>query len=362
MRLRKLRFKTRRLPHLMIGIGILVLFFGIAAPVWVPALVHAAMPDPVTLRSVELSDPTASATDVKYKFSFTTQTAGTLGSITFEICSNYLFNVTDVCSPPPGFSASGATLTSQTGPGDFSMSGASTASKLILTRSPTSEPTQPMTFEFSGITNPSDIGSFYVHIATFSSSDGSGPELDFGNVVFATDQDITITTEVPPYLLFCVGLTIQGYNCGTAEGDLIDFGELSTHATRSGSSQMLASTNAPYGYSVTLAGTTMTSGNNIIPAMTGSSSQIGVSQFGLNAVSNGNPVIGADPDGPGMTVPKAGYNTPDQFRFVSGDIITSSNTTDDYRKFTVSYIVNRDANQAPGKYVATISYICLANF
>jgi hypothetical protein len=113
---------------------------------------------------------------------------------------------------------------------------------------------------------------------------------------------------------------------------------------------------------VTLAGTTMTSGNDVIPAMSGGASQPGVSQFGLNGRLNTGPSVGADPDGPGVVIPKAPYNNPNQFRFVSGDIITSSNNPDDVRKITVSYIVNRDKNQAPGRYVATISYICLANF
>jgi hypothetical protein len=217
-------------------------------------------------------------------------------------------------------------------------------------------------YEFSGITNPDSIGSYYVHIATFASTDGSGPELDYGDVVFALNDTIDITAEVPPYLYFCVGLTITGYSCSTAEGNFINFGELSVSTPRFASSQMLAATNAPSGYSVTLAGTTMTSGNDVIPAMTGSPSQIGVSQFGLNARENSGPAVGSDPDGPGLVVPTAPYATPNQFRFVSGDIITTSANPDDYRTVTVSYIVNRGKTQAPGRYVATISYICLANF
>jgi hypothetical protein len=96
--------------------------------------------------------------------------------------------------------------------------------------------------------------------------------------------------------------------------------------------------------------------------MSGSAATRGVSQFGINGRSNNSPSVGSEPDGPGLTVPGVGYNTPNIFRFASGDIIASSNNTDDYRKLTMSYIVNASRNQPPGKYVATVSYICLANF
>lgn len=360
MRLGKLHIHRRHMPHIAVGIGTLVLFFGMLGPLIWGSSAHAAL---VSMRSVQLSDPTASATNVNYKFSFTTATAGSIGSITFEICSNYLFDPSYVCNPPTGFSAASAVLSSQSGITDFSINSSSTASKIILSRpASTVVSPEPLQLEFGNITNPSNIGSYYVHIATFASTDGSGPELDYGNVVFAINNDINITTEVPPYLMFCVGITIDGYNCGTANGGQIDFGELSTTATRSATSQMLASTNADYGYSITLAGTTMTAGNNVIPALTGQASRIGTSQFGLNARENTIPLVGADPNGPGTVVPTANYNVPNQYRFVSGDIITSTNAPDDYRKLTVSYIVNRGVGQPPGRYVATVSYICLANF
>lgn len=359
MRLRRLRVHKRHLPHLAIGIGTLVLFFGMLGPVFWQSSAHAEL---VALRSVKISDATASASGVKYTMGFTTQTSGTVGSITFEICSNYLFNPTDVCQAPSGFDASAAALTDQQGITDFSISPASTSSKIILTRSAGVVAAQPLSYEFSNITNPDTNGSYYVHVATFASTDGSGPELDYGNAVFAINNDITITTEVPPYLYFCVGITIEGFNCGTADGGEIDFGELSLSAPRAATSQTLIATNAPTGYTITLAGTTMTAGNNVIPAMTGEASKIGVSQFGMNATTNTVPVIGAPPDGPGVVMPNTPYNTPNIFRFVSGDILTSANNPDDYRKMTISYIVNRSVGQPPGLYVATVSYICLANF
>jgi hypothetical protein len=361
MKLGKLHIRRHHVPHICAGLFALVLLLGTSGPFFVTSQADAAL---LELRSLEMSDATVSATNVSYKFGFTNSSGGAIGSIKFTICSNYLYEPTDPCTPPPGFDGSSVTLTDQTGITDFSLDPSSTNNIFVLSRPfATAYTAMPLTYEFSGLTNPSVIGSIYVRIATYPTTDASGFETDYGNVLSATSENIEITTEVPPYLLFCTGITIQGYNCGTVEGSAINFGELSINTTRSATSQMLASTNAPYGYSITLAGTTMMAGSNVIPAMdAAATSSVGVSQFGLNARLNTAPSVGGDPDGPGLTMPDNGYEVPNQFKFKSGDIIASSSTTDDYRKMTISYIVNRDRNQAPGRYVATISYICLANF
>ncbi|HEX8182549.1 MAG TPA: hypothetical protein VF575_03015 [Candidatus Saccharimonadales bacterium] len=337
-----------------------VLLLAAAVPFLLYSSSNAAQ---LSFRQLQLSDATVSSTDVKYNFSFNTNTSNSIGSVAFEICDNYQYEQGDPCTPPAGFDASNATLSGQTGIADFTLNPASTGNKLILSRS-VSLPASPqqLTMEFSDITNPSTIGSSYVRISTFVTTDASGPETDYGIVVYATTEGIGITTEVPPYLLFCTGITIDGYDCSTAAGNFISFGELSSQAPRSATSQMLASTNAAYGYSVTLAGTTMTAGNNVIPAMTGGASQRGTNQFGVNARQNVSPAVGSEPNGPGLINPANGYNTPNIFKFNSGDIVASSSNADDYRKLTMSYIVNVGSNQPPGRYVATVSYICLANF
>lgn len=317
----------------------------------------------LSLRRLQVSDGTVDTTGVKYDFSFNTNTAGPIGSVRMDICTNYQYEPGDPCTAPNGFDASGAMISNQTGITDFSIANTSNAHQLVLSRpAAVFAAPQQLSFELTGVTNPSDVGSYYVRISTFASTDTSGPETDNGVVVFAMNKSVNISTEVPPYLMFCTGLSIQNYDCRTAEGNLVSFGELSRTNPRTATSQMVAATNAPYGYSVTLAGSTMTAGTNVIPAMTGQASQAGVSQFGLNARSNSSPGVGTEPQGPGLTVPAAGYNTPNQFRFQSGEIISHSDNSDDYRKLTVSYLVNINGAQPPGRYVATVSYICLANF
>src|SRR5690606_25747303 len=109
--------------------------------------------------------------------------------------------------------------------------------------------------------------------------------------------------------------------------------------------------------------TTMTSGNNIISALAVPTVSVpGTSQFGLNLRTNTNPSVGQEVVGNGSSVPVPGYGTPNQFKFAHGDVVVSSPVADSNRKYTVSYITNISAAQAPGVYATTLSYICLANF
>ncbi len=339
---------------------VMALLLVLAVPFYYMNLVIAAQ---LTDRSLQMSDSTAGATNVLYNFNFTTATAGDVGSLTFEFCSNYLFDAIDVCDPPAGFNAAGVSIASQSGLNGFVIDSSSNTNKVVVVRnSPQTIPVTPVGMQFAGMTNQSADSSFYVKIATYISTDASGAHTDTAMLVAATNQSITVTTEVPPYLYFCTGISIDGFNCGTATGNVIDFGELSTAQARVGTSQMLASTNAPYGYSVTLFGSTLTAGTNVIPAMNTQASLPGTSQFGLNTRENSNPNVGTEPIGSGFTTAKGGYNSPNLYRFRSGEIVVSNNTSDDFRKFTVSYIANKNQNQAVGRYVATLSYICLANF
>lgn len=297
-----------------------------------------------------------------YNLSFDTTTVATMGSVRVQFCSNSPL-INRPCTVSVGFDVSQATLVSQTGPGGFSISPDTDANTLIMTRTPSSVSVGTIEFRLGNVTNPSDVGSYYARIYTYPTTDGSGPEGDAGGLAFAMTNEVTINAEVPPYLMFCTGLTITGLNCETATGDYIDFGELSTKKASRGSSQMLVATNAANGYSITGSGTTLTSGNNEITQLAGGDiSRPGVGQFGFNLRSNSTPAGGNEPFGPGVGVPRPGYNQPNNFRFVNGESIAGSPAPDDKRQYTVSYLVNVPAVQPAGIYVTTITYVCLANF
>jgi hypothetical protein len=312
-------------------------------------------------RELQLDNNYTSATAL-YKLSFVLSTAGTLGSISVEFCSNDTLPQ-DPCDVPVGFSDSSAVIANQTGETGFSISSSSTANHLILTRTPSAVTPGPVEYDLSTIVNPSSPGAYFVRLLTYASSDATGSSSDYGGLATAILNSLSINAEVPPYLIFCTGITIPELNCTSATGSYIDFGNLSSARTSYGTSQMLAATNAKSGYSVTIAGTTLQSGNDVITPLTNSDvSRPGTSQFGLNLRANSSPNGGSNPSGPGSGTPSSNYDVPDFYRFDDGDVVASNPSTDNIREYTTSYIVNVAPSQAPGVYVSTMTYICLANF
>ncbi len=354
---RKLR-GWRRGPKLVV-IAILLLSIVVAAGGHF--LTRPAYGAPLGQRALQLSDNEASATS-DYLLTMTLVTPTTLGSIDIQFCANDPVPG-NPCTTPSGFNASGAVLASQNGQTGFSIGAGSTAHEIVLTRTPGAALPGSSEYHFTGVINPDSPGSYFVRLQTYASADATGPSTDYGGIAFAILNNLSISATVPPFLIFCTGVTISGLNCANAQGDFIDLGNLSTSSARSGSSQMLVGTNAGNGYNITVSGTTMTSGNNVIAAIASNNvSRPGTAQFGFNLRTNSAPAVGRDPTGPGTGVPVANYNQPNFYRFNTGDTLVSNPGPDDLREFTASYIVNVPNVQAPGVYVSTLTYIALATF
>jgi hypothetical protein len=341
-------------PRLFVGCGLV--FLGILYAVF-----GSASGAQLGSRTLILRDNDVSV-NTTYQVGFNTVTPGPLGSIVIEFCSNDPYPGTS-CTAPTGFDVSNAQLIEQTGITDFVIDGSTTANSIVLSR--TSTPTTPgaVSYRFEGVINPDTQGTYYARILTYATEDATGPSSDYGGLAFAILNNLAITAEVPPYLIFCSAVTIANLDCGTSSGTTIDFGEFSSTRASSGSSQLLAATNAKDGYSITVGGTTMTSGNNIISNLeTADVSRPGVAQFGLNLKANTTPAVGAEPVGPGVGAPNPNYAQPNFYKFTSGEIIVSNPVPDDVREYTVSYLVNVPSTQASGIYVTTLTYVCLANF
>ncbi len=288
-----------------------------------------------------------------------------VGSIEIEYCTNTPFPGT-ACTVPTGMDATGAVLSSESGEIGFSIHGSTTANRIVLTR-----PAAPVTtidpllstYLFTNIQNPDTVGTVYVRFSTFITTDGTGVRTDEGGLAIAITSPVTVGLYVPPVLLFCVGVTIPTDSCASATGDGVDFGDFTTTSTSAGSIQMLAATNGLRGYTITSTGTTMTSGNNTIPALAPRGpSQTGQSQFGMNLRNNSSPNIGADTTGLGTGVPDPDYNVPNRFFYSTNDVIARSPLTTRINKYTASYIVNVSNSQNPGVYATTITFTALAAF
>jgi len=257
----------------------------------------------------------------------------------------------------------GATLTAQSGAVGFTMVNTTNGAPYITRVAANINLGTPLSYTLGVITNPSATNtSYYVRITTYTGSDGVTGPTDNGTVAMSTAQPVQLTGVTPEILVFCVGTSI-GADCTSIAGNTIDFGDFSPVATRSGTSVMQAQTNAANGYTITVNGTTLSSGVNTIPGLAAQTpSTIGTSQFGLNLRANGTPPVGADPTGAGTGTYTGAYGTADQYRFVSGDGVATAGVPTNANTFTSSYIVNIGGAQAAGVYTSTMTYICTASF
>ncbi len=327
-------------------------------PVFCQSFAGASGLTPRTMQ--QLSSVPDATTD--YTLQFTISNSITLGSLSVTICSNTPIEG-DNCDLPAGFDLTNAQLTAQSGITDFTMFNVATNSVLLShAAAPVTAP-QAVSLTFHNVVNPTAPGPYYVRIAAYSSTNGTGTSVAFGGLAFDVNNNVQVNSYVPPYLTFCAGLTIPTFDCASASGNYVNFGGLSASRSSQDDSQLLVATNAANGYSIQVYGTTMTSGNNIIAALgNNAGSHPGNAQFGINLRANSVPPVGGDPIGPGSGQPASGYDTPNSYRFVSNDIIASSQAADDWRRYTVSYLVNVPAGQAPGVYASTLTYVGAGSF
>ncbi len=312
-------------------------------------------------RSISLKSSVAGET-TQHLFTFTNPTASTLGSIKFEYCQNSpLFF--ESCTAPGGLNLSSATLAVQTGNAGFVKDPLSTATSLIISRTPGGSLSTVNTYRFDSVINPTTINTtYFVRISLYASNNATGVSFDQGAVAFSTSGGFSIGAYVPPFMIFCVGVTVA-QDCSSTVGSLVNFGELESNKTSFTTTQFAGATNDPTGMQVFLNGQTMTSGNNTIPALAvNSSSATGTSQFGVNLRSNNAPSVGSSRTGPGTMFATTNYDVQNQYRFVDGDVIARSTISTDFTRMTVSYIVNVSEDQKPGIYATTLLYTALASF
>ncbi|HET8709445.1 MAG TPA: hypothetical protein VFL85_04150 [Candidatus Saccharimonadales bacterium] len=153
------------------------------------------------------------------------------------------------------------------------------------------------------------------------------------------------------------------------------FGSFSPAAPAHATASFSVSNYTSYGYSVILMGEPPSFGGHTIAPMgadTGpEASQTGIDQFGINLVKNtgfcgAGCDVGADPDygqfGAATAKPTANYNTPNKFRYVSGESIVTSPKSSGLVKYTISYIVNVGNLTPSGEYKSSQSIVVVGTF
>lgn len=314
------------------------------------------------------------------------------------------------CDPPTGLSLTSRPATFGLGNGDATLNSLTNVSANVAvfvanTDQTVSNNTAPtpgpnvINLRIDNIVNPSAYNeTFFVRISTHISTDGTGPDIDYGTVAASTARPIVLTGIMPESLVFCTGETVGKTggvpDCTQTSDGNIEFDRLfNPNETALATSQMAASTNAGNGYSITVNGPTLTSGSNTILPMANANSsdppaylQYGVSQFGMNLVKNeatgtipASPtplpvptvLVGDDIDLPSNTTNRkakaaTNYDVPDYYKYYTGNVVAASNDGgaggSDLQIYTVSYVVNVPGSQPAGGYATTLTYICTGLF
>ena len=340
----------------------------VAAALWLQlAAPFGAYAANVSNRSLTL-DSSAAGASTNQTVAFTIPTTGNVGSIKFEYCTTAY----SACVMPTGLVTTSASLSAQSGATGFSIvNGANGAPYITRVAASVTGP-QAVSYRLSTVTNPTTTNTeYWMRIKTYASTDTSGASTDDGVVVFDTANQIVVSGTMPESLVFCVGTS--GTDCTNITGSAVALGVFSPVATNTGTSLMSASTNAQFGYSITITGTTLTSGVNTIPAMgtqllnsggcaPSCASTAGTSQFGTNVRANTTPAVGTNVSGVGTATGFNSYNVSDAFRYFTGDTVGSAAGVTRSNLFTNSYIVNVGGDQAAGAYSATMTYIATATF
>jgi hypothetical protein len=356
------------------------IFISILLQVLPMSMVSAAQ---ITNRSLTLQ---AGASDggskpggvVNHYFSFTVPTAGNVGSIQFLYCTT----ASGTCTTPTGLVTTAATMGTQSGATGFTINNTTNGAPYITRVAAGVTAGTALSYQLATVTNPTTTNqTFFVRISTFASTNATGGTTDTGSVAASTATQIVLTGTMPESLIFCAGGTISTTggvpDCTTATSGAVSFNQLfSPTDTATATSQMAASTNAGFGYVITVNGPTLTSGGNTVAAMAAAATGTrGTSQFGMNLKANtgatSTPAIGAEvaPVSNGTNLRGqsiTGYNTVDTFKYNSGDSVANSANGGaggtNSQIFTSSYIVNVQGSQPAGTYTSTLTYICTATF
>lgn len=332
----------------------------------VAVILVTSMPSSAVIRfqhrslTVNQTVPGATAT-YTVAMEYVTETA--VGSLDMLFCINPI--PYEPCVPPPGLDVSGAVLASQEGETGYSIT-TRTSNHLVLSRTPTVVTGGVQSkYVLENIVNPTYTEhSYSIRLADFASTDATGTVIDLGSVLTQASDSIEIQAQVPPLLVFCMAKHVSD-DCITVEGgNYTDFGALTTDQALTAQSQMGVGTNASGGYSITVNGSTMASGANVIEPLTEPTpSKPGTNQFGINLVANNDPLVGQDPDGASVNATASPeYSQPNRYLFRDGDVIAEAPNVSLIRRFTVSYIVNTSPDLRAGVYTTTITYVCSGRF
>lgn len=146
----------------------------------------------------------------------------------------------------------------------------------------------------------------------------------------------------------------------------VNFGTFTPSAATVTSSTFSVTNYTSYGYAVQIVGNAPSNGAHTITAMASTGpSQAGIEQFGINLVANTSPSsVGANPDHGlfGFGDAATNYDTPNNYRYVSGETIATAPKSSGQTTYTISYMVNVAPLTPGGQYKGDQQIICTGTY
>ncbi|HEY1063992.1 MAG TPA: hypothetical protein VGE30_01705 [Candidatus Saccharimonadales bacterium] len=232
------------------------------AVVMVPAHVLAAVVGgQVQERSITMSDNgvsggtitsgLGSGTNVTYRVTFQAATSYTIRGVVLDFCDGTGTPIIGdaACAAPTGFTVGasptidttnytvGATTITGLGTG-WTATSINSGQTLVLTKAAGTALTSgsSYTFAISAVTNPSQLGTFYARLLTYTSDTvgistydhgDPGTYQDYGGFALSTSDVVSVTAKVQETLAFCVSGLYSGApppNCGATAAPAISLG------------------------------------------------------------------------------------------------------------------------------------------
>lgn len=151
----------------------------------------------------------------------------------------------------------------------------------------------------------------------------------------------------------------------SVDGGASDLGVLTTEQTATKTTSIKIRSYLSGGYVLQILGSPPTyAGHTLATPSTPTASVKGTEQFGINAVDNTAPVIGANlvqvPDTTtSFGVVNSNYATPNVFMYNSGDVVAHSPTASGETDFTISMILNISNVTPAGHYSGDFSAVVI---
>ena len=349
------------------GLGLITALTTVMLAGAFPVISQAAS---LTSGSESLSDARSSQAGVSYSQTFTFPGTAVIG------CIRTKFVTTATGSTlPTGIVTTGASKTSQAGGGltaaNWTLTATTNGTLDYKQTTPSASTATSITIVTAGIQNPSAEGTYFAQTTTYTDNTCT-TSVDSQVTAFAITNGVTVNVVVDPQLTFAVsgvaastiykGALTTSAGCITSPTAVSFPSAMSINTNYECAQQLLTSTNALNGYTVTARGTV--AGNNLI---NGAASI--ANQTGTNAV----PIaFGAANEAFGYTTSAAVLGTGTTTRFSADDTFAAftnsasevaySGSPINNSNIKIGYKLRFSGTTAPGSYAATVVYVATPVF